>query len=72
MAVIEGGVLTGRAQEWNICRAELDALTSAGCLSRSDAAASIAAEFNPVRASFVGSPPTSRGTCSTWASAPPS
>lgn len=57
VAVIEGGVLTGRAQEWNICRAELDALTSAGCFSRSDADASIAAEFNPVRASFVGAPP---------------
>lgn len=57
VAVIEGGPLAGRAQEWNICRAELDALVAAGCLSRSAADASVCAEFNPVRAAFGGAAP---------------
>ena len=57
IALVEAGKLRGRAQDWNICRAELDALVTAGCLSAADAASAVTSEFNPVRAAFPGAAP---------------
>lgn len=50
--VIERGTVSGRAQEWNISRKELQALVSEGILSDSDIDAITAIEFNPVRVGF--------------------
>lgn len=56
VAVLERGPLRGRAQEWNISRAELEELVHHGVLSKEDAQGAVSVEFNPVRAGFHGSP----------------
>ena len=52
VAVIERGELKGRAQEWNISRAELMVLVELELLSEAELAVAIATEYNPARISF--------------------
>lgn len=54
VVVIERGALAGRAQEWNISRAELDALVHAGAMTKEDADDCTMIEFNPIRCGFHG------------------
>lgn len=55
VAVIERGALQGCTQEWNVSRAELDALVRAGVLSRSELDAAIVRQFpTPSRIGFAG------------------
>jgi len=54
VAVVEQGPLQGRAQEWNVSRAELQQLVKTGVLSENDAEECISVEFNPVRVGFHG------------------
>ena len=55
MCVVERGPLVGRSQDWNISRAELQALVAAGALSQAEADDAVTAEFNPGRCAFHGS-----------------
>jgi len=54
VVVIERGALAGRAQEWNVSRAELDALVHAGAMTKEDADECTMIEFNPIRCGFHG------------------
>ena len=56
VAVIERGELKGRAQEWNISRAELAVLVEMELLSEAELANSIGSEYNPARISFPNTP----------------
>ncbi len=56
VAVIERGELQGRAQEWNISRAELAVLVELELLSEVEFANSIVSEYNPARISFPNTP----------------
>jgi len=55
VAVVERGPLRGRAQEWNVSRAETAALVDAGALTREDVDACVMIEFNPIRCGFHNS-----------------
>jgi flavin-dependent dehydrogenase len=55
VCVVERGLVRGRDQEWNISRAEITALVSAGILSQEEINKAIAIEFNPVRIQFYDS-----------------
>ncbi len=52
VALLERGELKGRAQEWNISRTELAALTALELLREAELARAIASEYNPARISF--------------------
>lgn len=52
VAILERGRLQGRAQEWNISRRELAALTELGLLTEEELEESIASEYNPARIQF--------------------
>ncbi|NET11218.1 MAG: FAD-binding oxidoreductase, partial [Symploca sp. SIO2B6] len=52
VALIERGVLKGRAQEWNISRRELAVFTTLGLLSADELEEAIASEYNPARLAF--------------------
>ena len=54
VCVVERGPLVGRSQDWNISRAELQALVAAGALSRGDADDAVTTSFNPGRCAFHG------------------
>mmetsp|Transcript_34903 Transcript_34903/g.98967 ORF Transcript_34903/g.98967 Transcript_34903/m.98967 type:complete len:622 (-) Transcript_34903:425-2290(-) len=54
VAVFERGTLSGRSQDWNISRKELEEAVKLGVLTRAEAEDSISIEFNPVRAVFHG------------------
>lgn len=56
VAVVERGKLRGRAQDWNISRAELDALVRLDLLTADEAQMCISNEFNPVRVGFYAHP----------------
>jgi lycopene cyclase CruP len=56
VAVIERGELKGRAQEWNISRAELMVLVELELLSEVELATAIASEYNPARIAFPNTP----------------
>jgi lycopene cyclase CruP len=56
VAVIERGELKGRAQEWNISRAELAVLVEMELLSEAELANSIGSEYNLARISFPNTP----------------
>lgn len=55
VVVIERMRVVGRDQEWNISRAELDALVRYGVLEKEQVDASVSIEFNPVKCKFHGS-----------------
>jgi len=57
VALVERGELRGRAQEWNISRHELDALTRLGLLTEAELEAAIASAYNPGRIQFAGGNP---------------
>ncbi|GAB0492172.1 hypothetical protein MMPV_003432 [Pyropia vietnamensis] len=52
VAVVERGPLVGRAQEWNISRAELGVLVEQGLLTPAQLEAVIVSEYNPSRVAF--------------------
>lgn len=52
VALLERGVLRGRAQEWNISRQELQVLVTLGLLSPLELEQAIVTEYNPARISF--------------------
>lgn len=52
VAILERGKLQGRAQEWNISRRELTALTNLGLLTETELSEVIASEYNPARIQF--------------------
>ncbi|MGB3309090.1 MAG: FAD-binding oxidoreductase [Nodosilinea sp.] len=52
VALLERGVLQGRAQEWNISRRELTVLTELGLLTAAELDNAIASEYNPARIQF--------------------
>lgn len=56
VALIERGILRGRAQEWNISRQELMVLQNLGLLSAAELEGAIASEYNPARIYFAGGP----------------
>lgn len=56
VAVVERGPLRGRAQDWNISRAELEALVRLELLTDDEAQSCISNEFNPVRVGFFTHP----------------
>ena len=56
VAVIERGELKGRAQEWNISRAELMVLVEMELLSAAELEIAIVTEYNPARISFPNTP----------------
>lgn len=56
VAVIERGALQGRAQEWNISRAELAVLVELELLSEAELATAIVTEYNPGRIAFPNTP----------------
>jgi lycopene cyclase CruP len=53
--LLERGILKGRAQEWNISRAELGAFLELDLLSETELEQAIATEYNPARISFYQS-----------------
>ena len=55
VAVLERGPLRGRAQDWNLSRAELEALVREGVMTAEECAAAVTAVFNPGRCAFHGS-----------------
>jgi flavin-dependent dehydrogenase len=58
VAVLERGPLRGRAQDWNLSRAELQALVAEGVMTPAERDGAITAEFNPGRCAFYeGGPP---------------
>jgi lycopene cyclase CruP len=54
VVLLERGELRGRVQEWNISRRELDEFVAIGLLDKTELAAVISSEFNPVRVGFNG------------------
>ena len=58
VAVVERGPLKGRAQEWNVSRAEMQSLVELGVFDESDLEKVLGLEFNPVRVGFKVSAPT--------------
>lgn len=56
VALLEKGILRGRAQEWNTSREELGVLVRLGLLSEAQLEETIASEFNPNRIAFHGGP----------------
>ncbi|MGB7251921.1 MAG: FAD-binding oxidoreductase, partial [Phormidesmis sp.] len=54
VALLERGVLKGRAQEWNISRRELETFVSLGLLSEAELEKAIASQYNPARITFNG------------------
>ena len=54
VAVLEGGDLRGREQDWNASRKEVMELVEAGVLSLEELDEVIGIEFNPVRCGFPG------------------
>ncbi|EOD41152.1 hypothetical protein EMIHUDRAFT_448701 [Emiliania huxleyi CCMP1516] len=54
VAVLEGGDLRGREQDWNASRKEVMELVEAGVLSLEELDEVIGIEFNPVRCGFQG------------------
>ncbi len=54
VALLERGVLRGRAQEWNISRHELQVFVELELLTEEELETAIATQFNPVRVSFLG------------------
>lgn len=54
VAIVEQGVLQGRAQEWNVSRRELQILLELDLLSEEELARAIATEYNPARVGFHG------------------
>lgn len=50
--VIERGRISGRSQEWNISRKELETLLRMGILTEEELKSCISIEFNPVRVGF--------------------
>jgi lycopene cyclase CruP len=56
VVVIERGALKGRAQEWNISRAELMVLVEMELLSEQELATAIVTEYNPARIAFPNTP----------------
>jgi len=52
IAVIEAGVLQGRAQEWNISMKEMEELVELGVLTNEEVAEAIATEFPGCRSGF--------------------
>jgi len=55
VVVIERGALSGREQEWNISRPELESLVRLGVLTQPQLEESITKEFNPIKCGFYGS-----------------
>eukprot|EP00240_Pyramimonas_obovata_P000965 CAMPEP_0118945190 /NCGR_PEP_ID=MMETSP1169-20130426/41778_1 /TAXON_ID=36882 /ORGANISM="Pyramimonas obovata, Strain CCMP722" /LENGTH=546 /DNA_ID=CAMNT_0006890847 /DNA_START=369 /DNA_END=2009 /DNA_ORIENTATION=+ len=53
-AVVERGVVAGRAQEWNISRKELQEIIETGVLTAEEVEEAISIEFNPNRCGFNG------------------
>jgi lycopene cyclase CruP len=56
VALLEKGILQGRAQEWNTSREELQVLVRLGLLTEAQFEQTIASEFNPNRIAFHGGP----------------
>jgi lycopene cyclase CruP len=54
VAIIEQGILRGRAQEWNISRKELDAFLELDLLTEVELETAIATIYNPARVGFHG------------------
>ncbi|PZU99257.1 MAG: FAD-dependent oxidoreductase [Pseudanabaena sp.] len=54
VAVIEQGLLRGRAQEWNISRQELNVFIELGLLTEAELNKVIATVYNPARVGFQG------------------
>jgi|AntRauMFilla1563_2_1112583.scaffolds.fasta_scaffold56304_2 flavin-dependent dehydrogenase len=54
VAVVERGVVAGRAQEWNISRKELAEMIAIGVLTAAEVEEAISIEFNPNRCGFNG------------------
>ncbi|NJK33895.1 MAG: FAD-binding oxidoreductase [Oscillatoriales cyanobacterium SM2_2_1] len=54
VAVIERSHLRGRAQEWNLSRAELEPLRQNDLLTEAELETAIASEYNPARIGFYG------------------
>lgn len=54
VALVERGILQGRAQEWNISRRELQTFVRLGLLTPTELEQAIATEYNPARISFLG------------------
>lgn len=54
VAVIEQGILRGRAQEWNISRQELDVFIELDLLTEVELEIAIATVYNPARVGFQG------------------
>jgi 2-polyprenyl-6-methoxyphenol hydroxylase-like FAD-dependent oxidoreductase len=52
VAVVERGPLRGRAQDWNLSRAELAALVKEGVMTAAERVGAVTAEFNPGRCAF--------------------
>jgi lycopene cyclase CruP len=46
--------VTGRSQEWNISRHEIEALVHEGLLTSAELEACVTSEFNPIRSGFHG------------------
>jgi lycopene cyclase CruP len=54
VAIIEQGILRGRAQEWNISRKELNAFLELDLLTEAELETAIATIYNPARVGFQG------------------
>ncbi len=54
VAIIEQGILRGRAQEWNISRKELKAFLELDLLTEAELETAIATIYNPARVGFQG------------------
>lgn len=54
VAIIEQGILQGRAQEWNISRKELNAFLELDLLTEAELETAIATIYNPARVGFQG------------------
>jgi lycopene cyclase CruP len=52
VGLIERGILTGREQEWNISRKELEVFIELELLTKTELELAIATEYNPARVSF--------------------
>ncbi len=52
VALLERGILRGRAQEWNISRRELQAFLALDLLTEAELSQVIASEYNPARIAF--------------------
>lgn len=54
VALLERGILRGRAQEWNISRQELKTFLELELLTEAELEQAIATEYNPARIAFLG------------------